>query len=198
MKADRQAGETSAPQKTAPRVSAARVMSAARKDKISQFPLGPLGMRLKSEAENTALNLLARAKEGFEAFSHSDHFFKYKAAIVAAWFVVSVLTLVWAPQHSSGADNRLGASLVVTTVLDHPVYMVKNDGSRTWREVVVVVNRTYRAAASEVQPGQNLTLGPKQLLGENGSVAPINLELQDFELRTAQGNTWLMEAGRPR
>jgi hypothetical protein len=198
MKADRQAGETSAPQRTPPRVSAARVMSAARKGKISELPSGRWGIRLKSEAENTALNLLARAKEGIEAFKHSDQFFKYKAAIVAAWFVVSVVTLLWAPPHSSGADNRLGASLVVTTVLDHPVYMVKNEGSRTWREVMVVVNRTYRAAASEVQPGQNLTVGPKQLLGENGSVAPLNLELHDFELRTAQGNTWLMEAGRPR
>jgi hypothetical protein len=198
MKADRQGGGTSAAQKTAPRASAARVMSAARKDRTSELPSGRWGVRLKSEAENTALNLLAQAKEGIEAFKRSDHFFKYKVAIVAAWLTVSVATLVWAPPHSSGADNRLGASLVVTTVLDHPVYMVKNDGSRTWREVVVVVNRTYRAAASEVQPGQNLTLGPKQLLGENGSVAPINLELQDFELRTAQGNTWLMEAGRPR
>src|SRR5258708_24194741 len=198
MKADRQGGETSAAQEPAPRVAAAPVMSAARKDKISELPSGPWGVRLKSEAENTALNLLAQAKEGIEAFKRSDHFFKSKAAIVAAWLVVSVATLVWAPPHSSGADNRLGASLVVTTVLDHPVYMVKNDGSRTWREVVVVVNRTYRAAASEVQPGQNLTLGPKQLLGENGSVAPINLELQDFELRTAQGNAWLREAGRPR
>ncbi len=198
MKADRQRGGTSAAQKAAPRVSPARVMSAARKDKISELPSGPWGTRLKSEAENTALNLLARAKEGIEAFKHSDHFFKYKVAIVGAWLVVSVATLVWAPPRSSEAANRLGASLVVTTVLDHPVYMVKNEGSRTWREVVVVVNRTYRAAASEVQPGQNLTLGPKQLLGENGSFAPINLELQDFELRTAQGNTWLMEAGRPR
>ena len=198
MKADRQGAGTSAAQKAAPRVSPARVMSAARKDKISELSSGPWGTRLKSEAENTALNLLARAKEGIEAFKHSDHFFKYKVAIVGAWLVVSVATLVWAPPRSSEAANRLGASLVVTTVLDHPVYMVKNEGSRTWREVVVVVNRTYRAAASEVQPGQNLTLGPKQLLGENGSFAPINLELQDFELRTAQGNTWLMEAGRPR
>lgn len=198
MKADRPAGQTRAAQKRAPRVSAARVMSAARKDKISDPALGPWGVRLKSEAESSALNLLARAKEGLEAFRHSDHFFKYKAAIVASWFAVSVATLVWAPPHSGGANNRLGASLVVTTVLDHPVYMVKNESSRTWREVVVVVNRSYRAAAPEVHPGQNLTLGPKQLLGENGSVAPMNLELQDFELRTAQGNAWLVEAGRLR
>jgi len=61
---------------------------------------------------------------------------------------------------------------------------------------VVVVNRTYRAAVSEVEAGHNLTLGPKQLLGENGSIAPTNLELQDFEIRTAQGSARLMEAGR--
>ena len=172
-------------------------MSAARRDRALDLRAGPLGTRLRSEAENTALNFLARAKEAVEGFRKSDRFFKYKAGIVAAWFLASVVTLLWAPP-SSNADNRLGATLVVTTVLDHPVYMVKNDSSRTWREVVVVVNRTYRAAVSEVEAGQNLTLGPKQLLGENGSVAPINLELQDFEIRTAQGSARLMEAGRPR
>jgi hypothetical protein len=198
MKTERQAGEASAARKRAPKIPAARVMSAARKDKISDQAPGPLGGRLKSEAESTALNLLARGKEGLEAFRLSDRFFKYKAAIVASWFAVSVATLIWAPPHTGGANNGLGASLVVTTVLDHPVYMVKNEGSRTWREVVVVVNRTYRAAAPEVQPGQNLTIGPRQLLGENGSIAPRNLELQDFELRTAQGNARLVEAGRLR
>ena len=152
---------------------------------------------MKSEAENTALNFLARAKDALESFRRSDRFFKYKAGIVGAWFLVSVLTLLWAPPSSSG-DNRLGATLVVTTVLDHPVYMVKNESSRTWREVVVVVNRTYRAAVSEVEAGQNLTLAPKQLLGENGAVAPIKLELQDFEIRTARGSARLMEAGRLR
>lgn len=170
-------------------------MSAARRGRALEPRNGPLGTRLKSEAENTALNFIAQAKEGLESFRRSDRFFKYKAGIVAAWFLVSVVTLLWAPRSSSG-DNRLGASLVLTTVLDHPVYMVKNDSSRTWREVVVVVNRTYRAAVSEVEAGHNLTLGPKQLLGENGSIAPTNLELQDFEIRTAQGSARLMEAGR--
>jgi len=197
MKSEAPAPVRRAPQRPTVRPIGApgKVVSAARRDSGFELRAGRLGSRLKSEAENTALNFLARAKEALESFRRSDRFFKYKAGIAAAWFLISVGTLLWAPRSSTG-DNRLGATLVVTTVLDHPVYMVKNDSSRTWREVIVVVNRTYRAAVPEVEAGQNLTLGPKQLLGENGSVAPISLELQDFEIRTAQGSARLMEAGR--
>src|SRR5262249_18392341 len=149
MKSEEAAPVRGAPQRTPARPSPpGRVMSAARKDRAFEPRTGPLGTRLKSEAENTALNLLARARDGLDSFRSSDRFVKYKAGIVAAWFLISVATLVWAPPSSSGGDNSLGATLVVTTVLDHPVYMVKNESSRTWREVVVVVNRTYRAAVS--------------------------------------------------
>jgi len=165
MKSEAPAPVRRAPQRPTVRPIGApgKVVSAARRDSGFELRAGQLGSRLKSEAENTALNFLARAKEALESFRRSDRFFKYKAGIAAAWFLISVGTLLWAPRSSTG-DNRLGATLVVTTVLDHPVYMVKNDSSRTWRE--------------------------------NGSVAPISLELQDFEIRTAQGSARLMEAGR--
>src|SRR5262249_41732094 len=152
--------------------------------------------RLKSEAENAVLNALSIAREATDEFRRWDVFFKYKLMIIGAWVVLSAITLAVVLPRSEKVDNNLGARLIVTTVLDHPVYMVKNEGTRAWRDVVVVVNKHFRAAAAEVEPGHDLTFGPKQLLGENGAAAPINLELTEFEVRTAQGSTKLVEQGQ--
>jgi hypothetical protein len=170
------------------------VMTAARKVP-SDLQTGPLAPRLKSEAENAALNLVARAKEAWSDFRKADRYAKHKVMIIGLWTFLSAATIIIAFPRSIGASNRLGAKLVVTTVLDHPVYMVSNDGAKTWTDVVIVVNKRYRAAASEVQPGQNVTVGPKQLIGENGVLAPATLPLEEFELRTSQGHTLLVEGG---
>jgi len=170
------------------------VMTAARKGS-SDLQTGPLTSRLKSGAENTALNALARAREAWSDFRKADRYAKHKVLIVAVWTVLSAATIIIAFPRSTGASNSLGAKLVVTTVLDHSVYMVSNDGPKTWTDVVIVVNNRYRAAASEIHPGQNVTVGPKQLIGENGVFAPATLTLDEFELRTSQGHTKLVEGG---
>jgi hypothetical protein len=73
--------------------------------------------------------------------------------------------------------------------------MIKNDGKRPWKDVIVVVNRQFRAATAVVQPGNNITLGPKQLLGDNGQVAPDTLKIAELELRTAEGTATLLQGG---
>ena len=91
--------------------------------------------------------------------------------------------------------NTLAAQLVLSDVANHPVYMVKNDGKRPWRDVIVIVNHQFRAATAIVQPGNNITFGPKQLLGDNGQMAPEDLEISELELRTAEGRVTLMQGG---
>jgi hypothetical protein len=152
--------------------------------------------RIKSGAEDAVLNALSIAREATDEFRRWDSFFKYKLVIIGAWVVLSAVTLAVVAPRSGQVANNLGARLIVTTVLDHPVYMVKNEGNSAWRDVVVVVNKRFRAAAAEVEPGHDLTFGPKQLLGENGATAPADLELTEFEVRTAQGSTKLVERGQ--
>jgi hypothetical protein len=173
------------------------VMTAARKAP-PDLQTGPIASRLRSGAENAALNALARAKESWSDFRRADRYAKHKVLIVALWTVLSAATIIIAFPRSTGASNSLGARLAVTTVLDHSVYMVSNDGTKTWTDVVIVVNNRYRAAASEIQPGQNVTVGPKQLIGENGVFAPATLALEELELRTSQGHTKLVEGGEHR
>ena len=67
-------------------------MSAARGDPLPLDEDGlPLQTRLRDGAENTALNVVAILREVWEDFRNADRYFKYKAAILAAWAVLSLV-----------------------------------------------------------------------------------------------------------
>jgi hypothetical protein len=149
-----------------------------------------------NQVADKALNAASVAREGWRGFRSTDRWFKFKTLIVASWLLLTITSLVVACPVSLRKRNSLGAQLVIGKVADHPVYMVKNDGKRVWREVVVVVNGRFRAAAGMIQPGSNLTFGSKQLLGENGQAAPDDLPLLSLELRTTEGSEILVEGGR--
>jgi hypothetical protein len=172
-----------------------KLMSAARTSARTQRPLKE---RIRGEAANVALNLASIGRENWEQLRGTDRLFKIKALIVASWLVISIASLVVACPGSIRSRNSLGAQLVITMVGDHPVYMIKNDGRSIWKNVLVVVNRRFRATAALVEPGNNLTFGPKQLVAETGQVAPEDLELTDLEIRTSEGSAWLLEAGQIR
>ena len=135
------------------------------------------------------------AREGWQAAKNTERHVRTKAIIVGAWVVLSVTSLVAACPSSLQRGNALGAELVTASVADHPVYMVKNESRRAWNDVIVVVNGKFRAATAVVQPGNNITFGPKQLLGNNGQLAPDDLKISELELRTSDGRLTLMAAG---
>jgi len=170
-----------------------KVISAQR-----QTPLGsarPLTDRMRAAVADQGLNVLSIVRENWEGLRGADRHFKTKALIVGSWLVLSFTSLVVACPGSMRRGNALGAELVITDVADHPVYMVKNDGKRPWKDVIVIVNRQFRAATAIVQPGNNITFGPKQLLGDNGQVAPDTLMIAELELRTAEGSATLLQGG---
>jgi hypothetical protein len=162
-----------------------------------QRPLAsePLKHRIQRAIEDHGLNALSIAREFLEGLRSADRHFKAKALIVGGWLALAVSSLIVACPGSIHRGNALGAELIITDVADHPVYMVKNDGKRPWRDVIVVVNHQFRAATAVVQPGNNITFGPKQLLGDNGQVAPDDLQVSEVELRTNDGRAMLLQAG---
>lgn len=172
-----------------------KVMSAARQSARIQRPLKE---QIRGEATNLALNVASIARENWQQLRGTDRLFKVKALIVGSWLAVSITSLVVACPGTIRSRNSLGAQLVISMVGDHSVYMIKNDGRSTWRSVVVVVNKQFRAAAPFVEPGSNLTFGPKQLVGDDGQVAPEDLEMSDLEIRTSDGSALLLEAGEVR
>lgn len=173
-----------------------KVMTAARQAPARDAR--PLKERVHAQVTDAALNAASVAKESWQQLRSTDRLFRMKALIVVSWVAVSVATLVVACPGSMRTGNPLGAQLVISRVADHPVYMIKNEGRSTWRDVVVVVNKRFRAAAAMIEPGNNLTFGPRQLLGDNGAVAPADLKMADLELRTSEGNARLMEGERLR
>jgi hypothetical protein len=177
-----------------------RVLTAARSGTVPLDAEGePLPARLRSGAESTALNVFAILRETWEDFRNSDRYFKYKAVILAAWATLSLLGVVVAcPGPSVHRDTSLGARLVMGDEMEHPALVFHNESDAAWQEVLIVVNGRYRAAISHVEPHAFVTVTPKQLMGDNGKLAPSDLRATDVELRTRKGGAVLLEHGELR
>ena len=177
-------------------------MSAARGDPLPLDEDGlPLQTRLRDGAENTALNVVAILREVWEDFRNADRYFKYKAAILAAWAVLSlagVFVSCPAAPTLGGPSTSLGARLIMGEETEHPAYVLSHESDRAWEDVFVVVTHSYRAAISQVEPKAFVTITPKQLMGDNGVLAPFNLKATDIELYTSKGKVVLLEHGQPR
>ncbi len=172
-----------------------KAVSAARAQPLAA-PSSELSKeRLRSGAEDTALNVLSILRETWEDFRSSDRFFKYKAAVIAIWVLLSVTSFAVACP-GSGNSNPIGAALVATEIAGRPVVSVQNTSDDSWREVLVLVNGSYRAAVASIDPHQTVTLTPKQWVGPDGQAASPDLRVTDVEIRTSEGNTVLFRGGQ--
>lgn len=159
----------------------------------------PLKERLRGEASNLWLNGLSIAREAWADFRAADRFFKFKAMIVAGWAVLSLAGLAVAFTGQAGAyfaNNHLGGRVVVHREPDQTVLLIRNDGDRAWKDVVVIVNHQYRAAKGELAAHDMFTLTSKQLLGDHNALAPKLFTVTDVELRTSRGHATLLEDGQ--
>jgi len=181
---------------------AGRTVSATRGEPVELDEDGlPLQTRIRSGAASTALNVVAILRETLEDFRNADRFFKVKAAILGAWAVLSLAgVFVACPGAPTlmGPSTALGARLIMGEEPEHPAYVLSNESDRAWEDVVVVVNQSYRAAISHVEPRAFVTITPKQLMGDNGKLAPFNLKATDIELHTRKGSVLLLKDGQPR
>jgi len=179
---------------------AGRTVNAARGEPLPLDEDGlPIQTRIRSEAESTALNVVAILRETLEDFRNADRYFKVKAVILGAWAVLSlagVFVACPAAPTIGGPSTSLGARLIMGEETEHPAYVLSNESDRAWEEVVVVVNHSYRAAISHVEPKAFVTITPKQLMGDNGRLAPFNLKATDIELHTRKGSVLLLKDGQ--
>ena len=174
------------------------MQSAERAHREDRGPRAAVGTAVREGATDAALNVLGVLRDLWGDFRRSERWFKYKAAIVGAWLVLSAAGVIVAMPGGVGA-NRIGARLVRTQVLDTPVFMIVNESGKPWEDVVVVVNDTYQAAVRRVSadsPDNNLTLEPRKLLGEGGEPAPADLEVTKLQVRTSRGRADLIVDGR--
>src|SRR5450631_732917 len=177
-----------------------RVLTAARSGTVPVDEDGsPLPTRLRSGATNTALNVAAILRETWEDFQNADRYFKYKAIILGAWAVLSLFGIgVACPTPTVHRDPSLGARLVVGAENDRPALVLHNESDVAWQDVLIIVNGRFRAAISHVEPHAFITVTPRQLMGDNGKLAPSDLQATDVELRTQKGSAVLLEQGQLR
>lgn len=176
-----------------------RVLTAARSSVQLDADGDPLPTRLRAGAESTALNVVAILHETWEDFRNADRYFKYKAIILVAWAILSLCGIgVACPAPSVHRDPSLGARLVVGAESEHPALVLHNESDAAWQDVLIIVNGRYRAAVSHVEPHAFITVTPRQLMGDNGKLAPSDLQTTDVELRTRKGSAQLLEHGELR
>ena len=161
-------------------------------------PPKDIKQRLKVAAENTALNAVGALSDFAKAFNRSSKYFKYRVFIVGALAFLAASTF-WAacPSNPLAPQNDLGAVLVVAGDASRPVYMVKNESTDPWTNVVLIANKKFRATSSRIDAGGNFTITPKQLIGDNGMLAPPDMKIADLEIRTDDGSNVLLENGEP-
>ncbi|RKG82851.1 hypothetical protein D7W79_01470 [Corallococcus exercitus] len=166
-----------------------RAVSAARAAPLEKPKTeGPLGKRVAAETSNVLLNAFSILKEQLADFRASDRFFKYKAGIVAAWVALSVASFAIACPGSSLDTGDMDARLVLSDKLDRPSVTIWNESKDVWRDVIITVNNEYKAVVAEVQPGNFVTITPKQLLGKNGGSAPADLRFQALTMKSSDDN----------
>lgn len=175
------------------------VRSATRGQPLPASPVrGPLKERLREGSLDVVLNTRSVLREVVEDFRNRDQHFKWKAAIIVAWVALSVTSLGVACGTPGGSTTSdLGAEWVLAGDAVRPVFSIYNHGDEAWEDVVVVINGRYRATQGIVTPGGNITLMPRQLIGDDGVPAPSDLRATDVELRTREGRDLLLVGGKP-
>jgi hypothetical protein len=175
-------------------------MSAARTAPLPKGQDAAMRERLKSESANVALNAVAFLKEMVGDFRQQDRFFKYKASIVGGWLLVSLATVGLTCARGVKETGDFGATLIENPG-GRPGLTINNKSDETWRDVTVIVTDSrggeWRASVARVDPGKELTITPKQLLGaEDGRAAPANIKIRDAEMRTSAGRARLLDNNR--
>ncbi len=173
-----------------------RPYSAPRPLGEGEPPKSDVRERLKAEAANTALNGVAILREAWTDFRRSDRYFKYKALILAVWVLLSGTGFVVACPGAPERNTDFGAKLLVSDPGGRRVYLIKNEGTAVWKDVRVLVNGEFQLTSPQIDPGNDLVFGSKQLVGKNGKIAPENLAVRRLELRTSEGDAVMIEDGR--
>lgn len=189
-------------QPSAPRTTSQTAMpsvrSATRDAPLPASPVrGPLKDRLREGSLDVVLNTRSVLREVVEDFRNQDRHFKWKAAIIAAWALLSISSfgVACGPMVRSNASD-LGAEWVLAGDAARPVFSIYNHGDEDWEDVTIVINGRYRASQGIVPAGGMIALMPRQFLGDDGAPAPSDLAPVDVELRTNEGNDILLKGGQ--
>jgi hypothetical protein len=171
-------------------MTAARAKPLTEKEPTSNPKL--VAAKLRSGAEDTALNVFSLLRDTWDDFRSADRFFKFKALIIASWLALSLagLAVAW-PRSEGKARNALKARLISTPVLGELAYAIVNDSDAAWEQLRIRVNNRYLGAVEHVPPGEQLLLNDRILVPPPGERFPASLKVEEVVLESANGGTVL-------
>jgi len=153
-----------------------------------------LRARINLFGEAVYVRLRWHLRELVDDLRTRDRFFRWKAAIVAGWIALSVVSLGVARSGDAPApgENRLKAYVVIRPTTMGWGLLVHNQSRKPWRGVEIRLDGyTYRA--SSVAAGEQLILGPFQF-ERDGAPLPGEHVPRAVEIAADQG-TMLLSLG---
>lgn len=173
----------------------------AMRQRQAQVKIAP-GPRPRKEAIQEALldgvlNAKAIALEMVADFKASDRYFKYKAAVVASWIALSLLTIgIACPSAEVGSKNNLDARAWVQKVdaLDRKITAIalENEGEDDWGDMILKLDDTFTAALPGLRArGGKTVVTLEKFVGAAGDSPPLDLKPRRLEIRCDRGTVVL-------
>ncbi len=140
------------------------------------------------------------AQEVADGYRKSSRPLRLKAAVVATWALLSLLTLWLVCPGSSGSANALGA---VVALADEAAggrsVSVRNDSDEIWTDVVVTIEGGWVWKTSTLRNGERaIRVGIPQFQ-KDGAAAPASLQPRTVTVSCREGEVTLplgREGGR--
>lgn len=143
---------------------------------------------LRERLEEAAFTLRRHARDNWDDFRRRDRYFQWKAAIVAVWTAVSLLSIrVAMARPDDPAANGLGAYAAVTHTTMSWGLLVHNRSDEPWKHVRVVLDGGWVHERAQIAPDEKVVLSPAQF-SRGGQSAPEDLAIHAVRIETDDGD----------
>ena len=164
-----------------------KISLASRPTPLPEPPRTP-AERMRELAEEALYQVRRFALDTWDDFRRRDRWFRWKAAIVVAWTVCSIVSIrVATATPADPADNGLGAYAALTHTTMSWGLLVENRSDEAWTGVRVILDGGWVHERRTIAAEEKVVLSPAQFL-RDGEPAPADLEVAGLRLETDDGD----------
>jgi hypothetical protein len=152
-----------------------------------------VGESVKTAAFDAVYGARSQAEQIWDDFKGSDRFFKYKAAIVGSWLLISIATVIIASTGGQrpliDTSNAIGAfgKFQRSADLGVSALLLENHSSDTWKQVALTLDGAYSSLVPKIAPGGRAVIELRKFNGAAGGTPPADLRPQRLEIRCSEG-----------
>ena len=140
-----------------------------------------------ARVKDAALDLAGDLTQGIRK---ADRPAKLRAAIIGTWALLAVVAM-WISCPPSGPSNALDArvQLQADSIMGTQI-LIQNDGDRTWTDVALTLDGTWRMERRTIRGGDKLVLATSAFQ-RDGQPAPPDLKPKELTIACSQGEVAL-------